>query len=99
MSGRTPAGIGSTSATKGSAPMPDPPIGSGTADAALAGVNPGASLLLTDLYQLTMLEAYLERGLTEPAVFELFVRTLPERRGFLMAAGLEQALEFLEAAR
>jgi nicotinate phosphoribosyltransferase len=52
--------------------------------------------LLTDLYQLTMLEAYLERGLTDTAVFELFVRKLPDRRGFLMAAGLEQALGFLE---
>lgn len=59
--------------------------------------NPGASLLLTDLYQLTMLEAYLERGMMETAVFELFVRKLPDRRGFLMAAGLEQALQFLES--
>ena len=40
--------------------------------------------------------AYLEHGLTETAVFELFVRKLPSRRGFLMAAGLEQALQFLE---
>lgn len=57
---------------------------------------PGDSLLLTDLYQLTMLEAYLEHGRTETAVFEFFVRKLPGRRGFLMAAGLEQAVEFLE---
>lgn len=62
----------------------------------IAGAGPDAGLLLTDLYQLTMLEAYLERGFTRPAVFELFVRRLPERRGFLMAAGLEQALDFLE---
>jgi nicotinate phosphoribosyltransferase len=61
--------------------------------------NPGDSLLLTDLYQLTMLEAYLEQGCTETAAFEFFVRKLPERRGFLMAAGLEQALEFLENVR
>ncbi len=58
--------------------------------------NFGASLLLTDLYQLNMMQAYLERGLNAPAVFEFFVRKLPERRGFLMAAGLEQALAFLE---
>jgi nicotinate phosphoribosyltransferase len=52
--------------------------------------------LLTDLYQLNMLAAYLDYGLTETAVFELFVRKLPPRRGFLMAAGLEQALGYLE---
>ena len=56
----------------------------------------GDSALLTDLYQLNMLAAYLEHGLTETAVFELFVRKLPSHRGFLMAAGLEQALQFLE---
>ncbi len=52
--------------------------------------------LLTDLYQLNMLAAYLDHGLTDTAVFELFVRKLPARRGFLMAAGLEQALGYLE---
>ncbi len=56
-------------------------------------------LLLTDLYQLNMIQAYLDRGMTEPAVFEFFVRNLPETRGFLVAAGLEQALGFLAAAR
>ncbi len=61
--------------------------------------DPGASLLLTDLYQLTMLQSYFEHGMTDIAVFELFFRTLPERRGFLVAAGLEQAVDFLEAAR
>ncbi len=53
--------------------------------------------LLTDLYQLAMVQAYHERGMTGPAVFELFVRTLPQRRGFLMAAGLDQALDYLES--
>lgn len=52
--------------------------------------------LLTDLYQLNMLSAYLDQGLTETAVFELFVRKLPARRGFLVAAGLEQAVQYLE---
>jgi nicotinate phosphoribosyltransferase len=60
---------------------------------------PRESLLLTDLYQLAMLQAYCEQGLNGTAVFELFVRKLPARRGFLLAAGLEQALEFLEGAR
>src|SRR5271166_6522424 len=54
------------------------------------------SALLTDLYQLNMLAAYLDHSLTETAVFELFVRKLPPRRGFLMVAGLEQALQLLE---
>src|SRR5450830_1135980 len=54
------------------------------------------SPLLTDLYQLNMLQAYLDHGQTDTAVFEFFVRRIPARRGFLMAAGLEQALDFLE---
>jgi nicotinate phosphoribosyltransferase len=53
------------------------------------------SPLLTDLYQLNLIQAYLEHGKTETAVFEFFVRKLPARRGFLIAAGLEQALQFL----
>jgi len=58
--------------------------------------DPGASALLTDLYQLTMLKAYWERGLREDAAFEFFVRKLPATRNFLLAAGLEPVLEFLE---
>jgi len=57
------------------------------------------SPLLTDLYQLTMMQAYLDHGDTDTAVFEFFARTLPERRGFLIAAGLEQALDYLENLR
>jgi nicotinate phosphoribosyltransferase len=62
-------------------------------------MNPLRSPLLTDLYQLTMLQAYYEQGMTDTAVFELFVRKLPPQRDFLVAAGLEQALEFLEGLR
>ncbi|HXG52454.1 MAG TPA: nicotinate phosphoribosyltransferase [candidate division Zixibacteria bacterium] len=58
-----------------------------------------SSALLTDLYQLTMLQAYFDRGMEETAVFEFFVRKLPPQRNFLMAAGLEQALAFLEQFR
>jgi nicotinate phosphoribosyltransferase len=43
-----------------------------------------------------MLQAYLDHGETKTAVFEFFVRKLPPRRGFLLAAGLEQVLDFLE---
>jgi nicotinate phosphoribosyltransferase len=52
--------------------------------------------LLTDRYQLAMLQAYWQHGMHGPAVFEFFVRKLPSERNFLVAAGLEQALEFLE---
>jgi nicotinate phosphoribosyltransferase len=54
------------------------------------------SLLLTDLYQLSMLEVYERYDMRDTAVFELFVRKLPSRRGFLMMAGLEQLVQFLE---
>jgi nicotinate phosphoribosyltransferase len=57
------------------------------------------SPLLTDLYQINMIQAYLDHGDTKTAVFELFARALPARRGFLLAAGLEQALDFLENLR
>ncbi|MBL8481959.1 MAG: nicotinate phosphoribosyltransferase, partial [Rhodocyclaceae bacterium] len=56
-------------------------------------------MLLTDLYQLTMLQAYARAGMNGTAVFELFVRRLPPTRNFLLAAGLEQALQFLQGAR
>lgn len=59
-------------------------------------MNVPQSVLLTDLYQLTMLQAYLDRGMEEPAVFEFFIRRLPPNRGFLMAAGLEQVLDYVE---
>src|SRR5512143_4306815 len=59
-------------------------------------MDPSSSPLLTDLYQMNMIQAYLDHAETKTAVFEFFVRKLPERRGFLMAAGLEQALQFLE---
>ena len=57
------------------------------------------SALLTDLYQLNMMQAYLDHGDSGTAVFEFFMRKLPARRGFLIAAGLEQALDYLENLR
>ena len=60
---------------------------------------PTTSPLLTDLYELNMVQAYLDKGEAGEAVFEFFVRRLPARRGFLLAAGLEDALEFLETMR
>src|SRR5262245_53860765 len=62
--------------------------------------DPGSSALLTDLYQLTMLQTYYEHGMTDTAVFELYVRRLPPKaRNFFVAAGLEQVVEFLEELR
>lgn len=57
------------------------------------------SALLTDLYEITMAAAYFENGFSEMASFELFVRSLPKERGYLIAAGLEQALCYLENLR
>jgi nicotinate phosphoribosyltransferase len=57
------------------------------------------SALLTDLYELTMAAAYFDSGFRARASFELFVRSLPEERSFLIAAGLEQALDYLEKVR
>lgn len=62
-------------------------------------MNPSTSVLLTDLYELTMAQAYLEQGMDKPAVFELFVRKLPAHRNFLVAAGLEQVLDYLSTLR
>ncbi len=59
-------------------------------------MNPLTSPLLADLYQFTMLQTYLEQDMEETAVFELFVRKLPPGRNFMVAAGLEQVIEFLE---
>jgi nicotinate phosphoribosyltransferase len=55
--------------------------------------------LLTDLYELTMAAGYFQTRFDGNATFELFVRHLPPHRNFLVAAGLEQALEYLENVR
>jgi nicotinate phosphoribosyltransferase len=52
--------------------------------------------LLTDMYELNMAASYLRRGMTALATFSLFVRRLPPGRGFLVAAGLDPALDWLE---
>jgi nicotinate phosphoribosyltransferase len=60
---------------------------------------PAQSGLLTDLYELTMAAGYVQTRFDGRATFELFCRSLPPRRNFLVAAGLQQALEFLERLR
>ena len=56
---------------------------------------PGA--LFTDLYELTMTQAYVEAGITGTATFSLFFRSYPPHRGYFVAAGLEDILDYLEA--
>ncbi len=55
--------------------------------------------LLTDLYEVTMAASYFSPGLDDVATYELFVRELPPQRKFLVVAGLDQALDYLEGLR
>ncbi|HUL46678.1 MAG TPA: nicotinate phosphoribosyltransferase [Steroidobacteraceae bacterium] len=61
--------------------------------------SPAFDALLTDFYELAMAQAYFQSGMNETAVFELFVRRLPQTRQFLVAAGLEQVVDYLEQLR
>jgi nicotinate phosphoribosyltransferase len=61
-----------------------------------AGGPGNGAELFTDLYELTMLQAYFNEAMHEEAVFDLFIRGLPPERNFLVAAGLQQVLEYLE---
>jgi nicotinate phosphoribosyltransferase len=57
----------------------------------------GTPALFVDLYELTMGESYLVEGIADvPATFELFCRTLPPGWGYLLAAGIDEALGFLD---
>jgi len=66
--------------------MLNPPLPSGQSHA-----------LLTDLYQLTMLQVYVVEGMQDTAVFDLFARRLPQHRNYLIGCGLEDALDYLES--
>jgi len=52
--------------------------------------------LLTDLYQLTMAQSYFREQQLEEATFSLFIRSYPPNRGYFVAAGLRQVLDYLE---
>ncbi|WP_028584351.1 nicotinate phosphoribosyltransferase [Desulfogranum mediterraneum] len=54
------------------------------------------SPLLTDLYEFTMMQGYVDHQMEQTASFEFFIRRLPPERNFLMAAGLQQVVEYLE---
>lgn len=59
-------------------------------------LTPAEASLFTDLYELTMLQSYFHRGMQQEAVFDLFVRKLPSNRNFLVAAGIDDVVEYLE---
>ncbi len=58
--------------------------------------DPASSALFTDLYELTMAGAYHAEKMDAPAVFELFFRDLPDDRNYVLAAGLDDVLDYLE---
>lgn len=64
-----------------------------------AWITEERTALVTDLYQLTMLQAYWHEGMTGEATFDLFVRRLPDHRNYLLFCGLESALDYLEQFR
>ncbi len=68
-------------------------------DRGMAFVTERNMALLVDLYELTMAQSYFREGRNEPATFDLFVRHLPPRRGFLVSAGLDTVLDYLERLR
>jgi nicotinate phosphoribosyltransferase len=57
------------------------------------------SALFTDLYEVTMAQAYHANRMSGVAAFETFYRRLPPTRKYIMAAGLADVLEFLETFR
>ena len=52
--------------------------------------------LLTDLYELTMMQGYFERGAKETVVFDMFFRSNPCKAGYSIAAGLEQVIDYIK---
>lgn len=89
-----PAGAPGTTPISDTAPAPD-----GRSGPRRGSPGPVPPALVTDLYELTMAAAYRADGLEHEATFELFVRTLPHERRFLLAAGLDDALDGLESWR
>lgn len=55
--------------------------------------------LFTDYYELTMCAAYFDNQNFETATFDLFIRRLPENRSYFLFAGLEEALQYLQAIK
>jgi nicotinate phosphoribosyltransferase len=66
------------------------------ADTTFGFVTPETLGLYTDLYELTMMRGYQESGHSPRATFSLFFRDLPPDRGYLVAAGLEQVIHYID---
>ena len=60
-------------------------------------VGPANYSMVTDLYELIMAASYVQAGMEQPATFELFVRDLPTQRSFLIAAGVDDAIDALDS--
>ena len=61
--------------------------------------SPHLTAMFTDLYEVTMAQAYVAERMSGTAVFETFFRKLPQGRSYVMAAGLSDVLDFLESFR
>src|SRR5271168_944613 len=59
-------------------------------------LDPREVSLLNDLYEFTVAAAFFERGMNGAASFEVMVRRFPPSRGYMIAAGLERALQIIE---
>ncbi len=71
-------------------------MASRTPDRSMGQVNLQGLGLLTDLYELTMAQTYLEHGLHQAATFSLIIRSYPVNRGYFVNAGLQDVLTYLE---
>ena len=52
--------------------------------------------LLTDLYELTMMQGYFERQANDVVVFDMFFRSNPNKSGYSIAAGLDQVIQYIK---
>lgn len=52
--------------------------------------------LLTDFYELTMMQGYISNQSNETVVFDVFYRTNPSGSGYSICAGLEQAIDYIK---
>lgn len=65
----------------------------------VSSLDDNAAALMTDFYELTMAAGYyfsqFHKDWKTKAIFEMFARELPENRSYLVAAGLQQAVEYI----
>jgi nicotinate phosphoribosyltransferase len=65
----------------------------------MTDTSPAVTGLFTDLYELSMMQSYVEEGMDGQAVFSLTVRRLPATRNYLLACGIDTVLDYLENLR